>query len=474
MSLRRSGLNPLDYLGVEPLTPPALFVDNRNPTPNDSRGFNLGSLWLNTTPTSSGEYPVWMLVSLSQGTAIWQQISTGDDELETLTGDSGGAVPPTANNINILGGTGTGVVGNPGTSTLTISVDGNVPLAFSTDAGTAVPASNTLAIDGAHGINTSGSGDTVTVAINNAITLGDLANITGSPAITLTTGDATLSSGNINLTDTNTAATSGIIKFGGLRFVHNFGTNNTFLGSSSGNFTLTGQSNNIVGHVAALNITNGFFNQALGDDTLTVLTSGSRNFAGGHSTLHSITSGTSNTAVGFEAGTGIVTGNDNILIGDSCGSALTGADSNNIFMDYVGVAGQSNQIRIGIDQTKTFIVGIRGVTTDVNDAVPVLIDSAGQLGTTSSSIRYKDNVEDMLDSSSPLMDLRPVTFTYKQHISKKKQFGLIAEEVANIFPELVVYNDEGDPETIKYQDLSVLLLNEIKKLESRISKLEGK
>ena len=116
------------------------------------------------------------------------------------------------------------------------------------------------------------------------------------------------------------------------------------------------------------------------------------------------------------------------------------------------------------DQTRTFIAGIRGITTGINNAVPVLIDSSGQLGTVSSSRRFKEDIHDMTDASSRLFKLRPVTFRYKQAYSdgsKPQQYGLIAEEVAEVFPELAVRNAEGDVETVHYETLNVLLLNEL-------------
>jgi hypothetical protein len=161
--------------------------------------------------------------------------------------------------------------------------------------------------------------------------------------------------------------------------------------------------------------------------------------------------------------TGLVTGDENLLIGYTAGNAYTGAESNNILIGTLsGVNGESNV---------TKIAGIRGVTTNVADAIPVLIDSAHQLGTVSSSIRYKQNVEDM--ESSEVLSLHPVTFEFKKHPGIK-QYGLIAEEVEKVMPRLVVYSDEGLPETVKYHELPSILLNEIIKLSKRIEELECK
>ena len=162
------------------------------------------------------------------------------------------------------------------------------------------------------------------------------------------------------------------------------------------------------------------------------------------------------------------------------------------------MAGESATIRIGdADQTKTFVAGIRGVTTGAADAISVMIDSNGQLGTVSSSRRYKEDIHAMSEAASTTSDrlqqLRPVTFRYKQHApgaetgEKPIQYGLIAEEVAEVFPELAVLNEDGQPETVKYHLLAPLLLNEVQKqrealeekdrrveeLEARLARLEA-
>ena len=117
-------------------------------------------------------------------------------------------------------------------------------------------------------------------------------------------------------------------------------------------------------------------------------------------------------------------------------------------------------------QTTTFIAGVRGATTGVANAIPVVIDSNGELGTISSSIRFKQDIHDMADTSRRVLKLRPVTFRYTQAYAdgaKPIQFGLVAEEVAEVFPELAVRDAHGNVETVHYETLNVLLLNELKK-----------
>jgi polyhydroxyalkanoate synthesis regulator phasin len=118
------------------------------------------------------------------------------------------------------------------------------------------------------------------------------------------------------------------------------------------------------------------------------------------------------------------------------------------------------------------MAGIRGVTTGNNNAVPVVIDSNGQLGTISSSQRFKEDIHDMADASNGLLNLRPVTFRYTKPYedgSKPLDYGLIAEEVAEVYPDLVVRGSDGQVETVQYHKLTPMLLNELQKQNATIS-----
>jgi hypothetical protein len=134
-------------------------------------------------------------------------------------------------------------------------------------------------------------------------------------------------------------------------------------------------------------------------------------------------------------------------------------------------------MRIGSTlHTRSFIAGIRGITTGNANAIPVLIDSAGQLGTVSSSRRFKEEIRDMGALTERLLELRPVVFRYKPEVQSGErplEYGLIAEEVAEIFPDLVVYDEEGQPFTVKYHLMSSMLLNELKKQHERLERQEG-
>jgi hypothetical protein len=263
------------------------------------------------------------------------------------------------------------------------------------------------------------------------------------------TATQTIDTGNLDLD--NSTATAGNLTKNGAPFLHNYGLNNTFLGMNTGNLSVLGDGNT-----------------AIGQQALPLNTTGSGNTAAGRFTLVNNTTGGFNTAIGTGALRDNTTGSNNVAIGGAAGQQATG--SNNIYlgMFVVGIAGESDTMRLGhlAQIQKTFIGGVRGKTTINPDAIPVMIDSGGQLGTISSSIRFKEDVHDMADASRRLLRLRPVTFRYTQAYingAKPIQYGLIAEEVAEAFPELAVRGAGGQVETVHYETLNVLLLNELQK-----------
>jgi hypothetical protein len=147
---------------------------------------------------------------------------------------------------------------------------------------------------------------------------------------------------------------------------------------------------------------------------------------------------------------------------------------NNLYAGNVGGASESNTIRIGdTAHTRVFLERVRGVTTGVGDAIPVVIDPAGQLGTVSSSRRHKEDIREMGDASARLKELRPVTFRYRGQPQGPMQFGLIAEEVAQVLPELVVRDAAGDPETVLYHEMPAMLVNELQRLQRILAEQEA-
>lgn len=271
------------------------------------------------------------------------------------------------------------------------------------------------------------------------------------------------------------------------------GGNNTAVGDQSLGTNTTGASNTAAGNVALSSNTTGSFNTAIGEGALEKNTTGNYNAALGLRALRSNTTGIYNTAVGTVALDNNRTGSYNIAIGDQAGIlGPTDADGN-IYIGSGGNANDSHVVRIGGTggPVSAFLVqGVRGVTTRNNDAIPVMIDSAGQLGTVSSSRRFKEDIQEMGDASGGLMQLRPVTFRYQKPFAdgaKPIQYGLIAEEVEEVYPDLVARSADGQIETVKYQVLDAMLLNELQKehrtaqhqaetirlLESRLAAMEN-
>ena len=264
---------------------------------------------------------------------------------------------------------------------------------------------------------------------------------------------------------------------------------NVFLGYGAGNSTMTGGFNTGIGPLALTDNTSGCCNTAVADALINNQT-GSRNTAVGDLALSANQSGSNNTAVGAETLAGSA-GSGNIAIGYGAGVSLS-TGSNNIYIGNAGVAAESGQIRIGtngVHTQGTVIASIYGF--GATGGAPVYVTSGGRLGTsTASSRRYKEEIRDIAAESDALLALRPVAFRYREEFDPARlpQYGLIAEEVAEAFPELVVCDREGRPESVRYHELSALLLNEIQKqhrsiesqraeiesLEARLAKLEGR
>jgi len=166
------------------------------------------------------------------------------------------------------------------------------------------------------------------------------------------------------------------------------------------------------------------------------------------------------TALGDSALLNMSSGDGNIAVGYDSGFNLT-QGSYNIYLGYVSNSGsiaESKTIRLGSVQTRTFVAGIYGAHTSARQ---VFINSNGQLGTLASSARYKRDIKTMGDRSRGLLKLRPVTFHYKVNPHRELQYGLIAEEVAKVYPELVTRGKDGKVESVQYHELIPTLLNEV-------------
>lgn len=427
--------------------------------------FALGTNTLNAV--TSGSNHVGLGIACLQGITIGNQcIAIGSNAVRYTTG---------SDNIGIGYQAYQGTVGTTtGTSNICIG----------TQSGSAYTGAETNNI--VIGSALSGTlGESNVTRIGNGQTVAYIAGtVTGSTGLTATTGAITATAGNVvitagNLTLPTTSSTVGQIVQNGTPVLHTYGSGNTFFGPGVANFSLTGGNNTALGYQAMAGLSSGGSNtcvgfQAMAGGTIT----GTANCAFGLQSLVSITSGSDNTAYGYFSLPSITSGSRNTIIGRNAAQSLTTNDSDNITIGYAvaGTAGDNNTLRIGSGTgtgagqiNKSFISGIRGITTVNADAIAVLIDSAGQLGTVSSSIRYKKDIRD-IQGTDAIYKLRPVQFKYKQ--DDREAWGLIAEEVEQIIPALVVRNAEGEIESVKYHDLPLLLLAEIQKLRQEIEALK--
>ena len=199
-------------------------------------------------------------------------------------------------------------------------------------------------------------------------------------------------------------------------------------------------------------------------------TTGYYNVASGVSALFFNVVGHDNVAEGFQALLNNK-GSSNIGIGSNAGASLT-SGSNNIDIGNLGVAGDTAKIRIGKQgtQTASYVAGIYGKTVASGTKVAVMIDSTGKLGTVVSSARFKNQIKPMDKASEVILALRPVTFHYKEELDPDgmPQFGLIAEEVEKVNPDLVVRDEDGKVNTVRYEAVNAMLLNEFLKEHRKV------
>ena len=241
------------------------------------------------------------------------------------------------------------------------------------------------------------------------------------------------------------------------------GNFNTAIGAQS-LFSAKAASNNTATGVQSLySDSSGNSNTATGYQSLYFNKAGNNNAAMGSFALQSNTNGDQNTAMGSRALMN-TNGFNNIGVGYSAGTNLS-SGINNIDIGNQGTAGDTNTIRIGSTATKTYLAGVFGSLTAAS-GISVFVDANGQLGTVSSSARFKQDIDNIGKSSEDIYKLRPVTFRYKEqvlHGDRSYQYGLIAEEVEQVNPLLVSHSPDGSIYTVKYQLLTPLMLHEIQK-----------
>ncbi len=231
-----------------------------------------------------------------------------------------------------------------------------------------------------------------------------------------------------------------------------------------------GFGNTAFGQAALFSNTTGTDNTASGAFALQNNTTGNFNTASGLSALFSNTTGVKNTAVGVLA-LAQSTGKKNIAIGYHAGATLTLGNSN-IYLGHPGNGSESHTVRLGSSQTRTFIAGI--ATAGVNGATVEIDTMTGQLGITPSSARYKRDIAAMGTRSEGVLQLRPVTFAYRDDTQGVMHYGLIAEEVAAVYPELVTHTATGEVQGVRYQELIPMLLNELQRQRQELQHQQQK
>jgi trimeric autotransporter adhesin len=268
------------------------------------------------------------------------------------------------------------------------------------------------------------------------------------------------------------------------------GTFNTAIGLDALFRNTIGNFNTATGFDVLIENTTGSYNTAIGVNALHSNTTGQSNTATGNQVLFSNTTGENNTAIGAavllfnttgQENTGLGasallrnTGSNNIALGFEAGRHLT-RGSFNIDIGNRGLAGETKTIRIGTQgmQTATYIAGISEAT--VPTGVAVIIDADGHLGTSTSSARFKEAIRPMDKASEAILALKPVTFRYKHELDPDgiPQFGLVAEEVEKVNPDLVARDADGKAYTVRYEAVNAMLLNEFIKEHQKVQRLEA-
>jgi len=233
----------------------------------------------------------------------------------------------------------------------------------------------------------------------------------------------------------------------------------------------SGRSNTAVGALALTSNTIGVGNTAVGGPII----------SGSTAALGSNTTGNGNTAIGFGALNTNTTGDSNIAVGEAAGRSLT-TGNNNIEIGNEGVAGEANTIRIGTafqpsptpasGQDRTFIAGIYGQQPGANTLAVVCADD-GKLTANASSRRFKRDIKPMDNASEAILGLKPVSFRYNNDSTDTPWFGLIAEDVAEINPDLIARDKEGKPFGVRYDQVNAMLLNEFLKEHRKVQELEA-
>jgi hypothetical protein len=309
--------------------------------------------------------------------------------------------------------------------------------------------------------NTNGTGNTATgnsALYANSSGAGNTA--TGTDALfSNTTGYENVAVGLTALAANSTGANNTAV--GAVALALNTASFNSAVGSSALAANTTGANNTAFGYLALFSNTVGKGNAAQGVNALYSNTTGIRNLGIGSNALYGNVTGSYNVALGFDAGYNQTTGNDNI------------------YFSNLGVAGESQTLRLGTQGTAGVLGSgvltayIAGVASSHVTGSAVYVTSTGQLGVLASSERYKTDVETIRGASDKLARLRPVTFKLKTDPKGPVQYGLIAEEVQKIYPELVIHGADGRIEGVRYDELAPMLLSEVQQQAAQIRALNA-
>lgn len=250
------------------------------------------------------------------------------------------------------------------------------------------------------------------------------------------------------------------------------GYGNSAFGQGTMKRNVDGYQNAAFGAEALGSNGSGHDNSAFGHNSLPSNTTGVGNSALGSNALEQSVDGSNNTAVGEHALWQLATGANDLAIGAGAGASMTGG-SDNVYIANGGVDGESHAIRIGNDgsNNKAFLAGVAGSNLGANPAV--VVNGEGRLGVETSSRRFKTEIRSIGGAAHRLMALRPVSFRYKPgdvHGPRPVQYGLLAEQVAKVYPNLVVRGRAGRPYTVLYQELPSMLLAQVQRQQHRIDR----
>lgn len=282
-----------------------------------------------------------------------------------------------------------------------------------------------------------------------------------------------------NTFGTNNTATGAFALFSNVGAMGGNGSSNSAFGSQALFSNTDGAQNAAMGTLTLFSNTTGVFNTATGAFALLSNSTGNSNTAIGEEALELNVAGSSNTAVGYFSLQANI-GNLNTAIGSGAGSSLTTGDNNiDIGAGVFGNVGESNTIRIGdhlpeeTGNSACYIGGIFSQSVDVTTASAVYVDVRGQLGMLLSSARFKRDIRSMDNASESILALKPVNFHYKNDEKNTPCFGLLAEQVAKVNPDLVLPDSHGKPLTVRYDAVNAMLLNEFLKEHRKVQRLEA-